>query len=302
MKKIVIISGPTASGKSRVALELAEKFDGEIINADSMQVYRQMDIGTAKPPAEDRARVSHHLIDIVEPGEEYSAARFRIDATRAIEDITERGKLPFITGGTGLYIKALTMGLVNGPGEDKSIRERLTKEAETGGAEVLYEKLKSVDPVSATRIHPNNLVRVIRALEVFYITGRPLSEIQAGHSFKETPFDALNIGLKLDRELLYERINHRTGEMIEAGLVEEVRGLLGQGYSRDLKPMLGLGYKEICAHLLGGVNLGEAISEIKKHTRHYAKRQMTWFNSMDILWFSPEDISGMITSIEEHLK
>ncbi len=302
MTKIVTICGPTASGKSKAALELAERFNGEIINADSMQVYRGMDIGTAKPTAKERARVAHHLIDIVDPGDEYTAARFRVDATRAIEDITSRGKLPFITGGTGLYIKALTMGLAPGPGEDKTIRERLTKEAATGGAGALFEKLKSTDPVSATRIHPNNLVRVIRALEVFYLTGRPLSEIQAGHSFNESPFDTLMIGLKLDRETLYERINNRTEQMIEAGLVEEVRNLLDQGYSKDLKPMLGLGYKEVSAHLLGGANLSEAISDIKKHTRNYGKRQMTWFNSMDILWFSPADISGMITAIEEHLK
>ncbi len=302
MTKIVTICGPTASGKSKVAIELAERFNGEIVNADSMQVYRGMDIGTAKPTAKDRARVAHHLIDILDPDGDYTAARFRVDATKAIDDITGRGKLPFVTGGTGLYIKALTQGLVKGPGEDKDIRERLIKEAESSGAVALHEKLKSADPVSAGRIHPNNLVRVIRALEVFYLTGSPLSEIQAGHSFRESPFDTLNIGLKLDRPELYERINKRAEQMIEAGLPEEVKKLLDQGYSRDLKPMLGLGYKEVSAHLLDGLDLDEAISDIKKHTRRYGKRQMTWFNSMDILWFSPTDISGMITAIEEHLK
>ncbi len=289
--RIVIITGPTASGKSGLAMDLCERLSnsggqtGEIINADSMQLYKGLDIGTAKPSKEEQERVPHHLIDIVSPDEDYTAALFREDASRAIEEISRRGARPFVVGGSGLYIRVLTKGLLKGPGEDSEFRARLTAEAEEKGGQVLYERLQAVDPLSATRIHPNNRVRIIRALEVSYLTGRPLSELQAEHSFAERPYETLKIAIKMTRKALYERIEERVDQMIKDGLVAEVEGLLKRGYREDLKPMQGLGYKEITAYIAGRRTLAEATRLIKKNTRNFAKRQLTWFRSdEDINW------------------
>jgi tRNA dimethylallyltransferase len=301
--KIVIIVGPTASGKSSLALYLAGIFDGEIVSADSMQVYRFMDIGTAKPSKEERGAVPHHVIDVVDPDEDYSAASFRIDARKAIREIGSRGKKVFVVGGTGLYIRALTKGLFEGPGSVPELRERFLNEAELKGRVSLYEELRKVDPGAASHIHPNNLARVIRALEVYHVTNRPISEFQEAHAFKEEAFCYLKIGLRKTREVLYKDIEGRVNRMIEEGLVGETRRLLRMGYSGDLKPMQGLGYKQMVEFIRGGCTLTEAVSQIKTDTKRYAKRQMTWFNKEgDIRWFPPDERGAIIPAVRAHFE
>ncbi|MEE9615227.1 MAG: tRNA (adenosine(37)-N6)-dimethylallyltransferase MiaA [Thermodesulfobacteriota bacterium] len=303
--KIVIIVGPTASGKSRLAIELARVFDGEVVSADSMQVYKGMDIGTARPSPAERGAVPHHLMDIVDPDCDYTAARFREDAAAAINDIDSRGKRAFVVGGTGLYIRALTEGLFEGPGEDHRFRDGLKKEAAEHGGQSLHRKLAEVDPVSASRTHPNNTHRVVRALEVYHLTGRPISELQAEHGFGEEPFDLLKIGLVKEREALYRDIDGRVDGMMEAGLLAEVCRLIdagyGAGYKEGLKSMQGLGYKEMLDHVAGGCTLEEAVRLLKRNTRHYAKRQMTWFKKdKDIRWFTSGESSVIIPVVREY--
>ncbi len=288
--KIIVIVGPTAVGKSKVAIELAERFNGEIINADSMQVYRFMDIGTAKPSKEDRERVRHHLIDIRNPDEEFDAAQFRDEASKAVEDIVGRGYLPIVTGGTGLYLKALTEGLFDVPKVDKELRARLRIEVEDSGISALFKRLAEVDPVAAERIGPYNTHRIIRALEIFYLTGIPISQHQKSHAFSERPYDCLKIGLSVEREALYKKIDDRVDSMIKDGLVEEVSRIIAMGYRPETKAMQALGYSQICGYLDGKYNLDEAIALIKRDTRHYAKRQMTWFRRDDeITWFDTKE-------------
>lgn len=283
--RLVIIQGPTASGKSELAVRLAERFDGEVVNADSMQVYRRMDIGTAKPSREERERIPHHLIDIVEPDEPFSAADFCRHADAAIADIHARGKRILLVGGTGLYIKTLTRGLVDSPGGNEEIREELEEAVQREGLEALHRRLAAVDPASAARLHPNDRIRIVRALEVYLQTGRPLSQWQDAHRFAEDRYACLTLAISVERALLYRRIGERVDRMIAGGLVEEVRGLLAAGFPPTLKSMGAIGYKEICAHLAGACTLAEAVELIKKNTRNYAKRQMTWFRkSPEIIW------------------
>lgn len=299
--KAVIIAGPTAAGKSSLAMALAEEFNGEIINADSMQVFRFMDIGTAKPSREDLLKVPHHLMDIVEPDEEYTVARYRADALEKIREIGSRGRNIFIAGGTGLYIKALTQGLFPGPKADKALRERLKKEGLEKGAEALHGRLKDVDPESAASIHARNTVRVIRALEVYELTKRPISEFHREHGFSESLFEALKIGLEKDRKALYADIEARIDRMVEDGLVEEVKGLL-ERYGADAKPMHGLGYREITGFIEGLCPLDEAIGLLKRNTRRYAKRQFTWFRKdPEIKWFTPERKNDIIALVRGFL-
>jgi tRNA dimethylallyltransferase len=301
--KIVIITGPTASGKTGLAMELAGIFGGEIVSADSMQVYRYMDIGTAKPSKHERNDVPHHGIDIVDPDEDYSAARFRTDAMEAIKEIDSRGKKVFVVGGTGLYIRALTKGLFEGPGSVPELRERFLRQAELNGRVSLYEELLEVDPAAASDIHPNNLPRIIRALEVYQVTNRPISEFQKTHAFKEEPFCYLKIGLKKTRDVLYRDIERRVDRMMEEGLASETRNLIRMGYSGDLKPMQGLGYKEMVQYISGECTLAEAVSQIKTNSRRYAKRQMTWFNNEgDIKWFSPDEKGEITSAVKAHFE
>lgn len=301
--KIVVILGPTASGKSALAVELALKFNGEVINADSMQVYRYMDIGTAKPSVGERQRVPHHLIDIVDPDEDYTAADFKRDAEEKIAEITSKGKNVFIAGGTGLYIRALTQGLFEGPGADKRLRDELKSEAQAHGKEALYERLKRVDPASAAAIHPNNLVRVIRAIEVYELSKRPISELQKEHGFQASRYDVLKVGLMKEREALYRDIDARVDAMMEAGLLDETKRLMDAGYSIDLKPMCGLGYKEMSGFLMGETALDEAVALIKRNTRRYAKRQMTWFRKEGgVKWFSPVGRNEVMEAVRGFLK
>jgi tRNA dimethylallyltransferase len=283
--KILVICGPTASGKSDLALRLAERLDGEIINADSMQVYRGMDIGTAKPSVEERAHISHHLIDIVNPDQSFSVADFADAADAAVIDIHARGKRAIVAGGTGLYIRSLLKGLVDSPAGTEEIRSELHAEAEQRGNEAMLEELRRVDPELAERMHSNNLVRIIRALEVFRQTGIPLSRYQQEHGFSRQRYYSLQIGIDVVRPLLYSRIEQRVDHMIAEGLQSEVQNLLERGCRPDLKAMRAIGYKEMTAFLAGEYDFDEAIRLIKRNTRHYAKRQLTWFKAdQDILW------------------
>jgi tRNA dimethylallyltransferase len=302
--KIVVIVGPTASGKSAVALELARHFGAEIINADSIQVYKYMDIGTAKPSPEERHLVRHHLIDILYPDEEFSAALFREEARRAIAEVSMQGKKSMIVGGTGLYIKALTSGLIRGGEVDPAIRSRLQSEVQSGGRERLYTRLQEVDPTAAARLHPHDTYRIIRALEVYERTGRPISALRQRHLFQEEPYQALKIGLMPEREDLYRRIDERVDDMIRHGLGEEVRHLLEMGYAPALKAMQSLGYKQMVAHLQGEYDLAEATRRIKRDTKRYAKRQITWFKAdTQIRWVAyPKDRDAVVRMLEGFLR
>jgi tRNA dimethylallyltransferase len=291
--KIVIVQGPTASGKSELAVRLAERFSGEIVNADSMQVYRGMDIGTAKPSADQLRRVPHHLLDVVAPDQMFSAADFSREAERVIQDIVRRGKHVFVCGGTGLYIRALTKGLMDSPPGDAALREELKELAGRIGGEALHLKLAEVDPVSAERIHPNDQFRIIRALEVFHLTGRPISELRGEHRFGTLRYDYCKIGISVDRETLYRKIDNRVDLMIRQGFLEEVQALLAAGYPASLKPMRSLGYRHLCNYLEGVITLDDALQLMKRDTRRYAKRQLTWFNQdPEIKWIEyPENVA-----------
>ena len=305
MKKIrlVIILGPTASGKTELAFRLAERFSGEIVNADSLQVYRGMDIGTAKPSPELRHRIPHHLVDRVDPDEDFSASDFRREAGRLIADIHGRGKKVFLVGGTGFYIKALLKGLADTPSGGGAIRKGLEGMArEAGGAELL-RRLAEVDPETAGRLHPNDQVRIIRALEVYLQTGRPISQFRSEHGFAGDYYDHLKIGIAVERGELYRRIDERVERMIGEGLIREVEGLLTAGFSPRLKSLLSIGYKEICAHLTGEYPLEEAVRLIKRDSRRYAKRQMTWLKKdNEIIWVEyPEQFDTICNYVIEFL-
>ena len=287
-KKIVLVCGPTATGKSHCAIEIATALGGEVVGADSMQIYRHMDIGTAKATDEERNLVPHHLIDVVEPDGDFSAAEYGRLAGEAVDGILSRGRLPVIAGGTGLYMGSLVDGIFEGPGRDDAIREELTRYAEAEGREALHRKLSRVDPESGEAIHYNNISRVIRAIEVFRLTGTPLSELHRHHrAAAPKRYSPFKVGLELPREDLYKRIDDRVDEMFASGLVGEVEGLLQMGYSGSLKAMKGLGYREGVAYLKGETTIEEARRLIKRNTRHYAKRQLTWFKrDGDIRWYS----------------
>lgn len=288
LPRLVAIVGPTASGKSSLALRLARLFRGEILSADSMQVYRKMDIGTAKPSPAERKLVPHHLIDILDPDQDYSAALFREQADPIIIRLHQKGNPIFVAGGSGLYLKALTRGLFRGPGADPKLRQNLKKRAAQEGAPALHRELAVLDPPAASRIHPEDLLRIVRALEVHFQTQRPISHFQRVHGFQERPYTVLKIGLAWEREELYRRIETRVDRMIEAGWVGEVRELLASGYPRTLKSMKSLGYRHLAAYLDGEADLPEAVAMIKRDTRRFAKRQLTWFRAdAEVHWFDP---------------
>jgi tRNA dimethylallyltransferase len=287
--RIVIILGPTAVGKTELTLALAQTINAEIVNADSQQVYRYLDIGTGKPLQGERKRVRHHLIDVVDPDEEFNAAIYRRLATARIDEILKRGAPAFVCGGSGLYLKALTGGLFAGPDRDSELRAKLEREIAETGLASLYRRLIAVDPNANTNIHPNDRQRIIRALEVYQSTGRPLSAWQNEHRFHEQSFDVLKIGLERERSALYDLINERSESMIRAGLLDEVRGLLARGYSLDLKPLRSVGYRQMGEVIKESKTLPEALEEMKQETRRLAKRQLTWFRSdPEIRWFHPE--------------
>lgn len=289
LNSILILTGPTAVGKTQLALEIADKRDGEIISADSRQVYRFLDIGTAKPSAEIRDRVPYYLIDILDPTERYSAARFRADALRLIREIAGRGRWPLVVGGTGLYLRALTQGLFQGPGADEKVRERLHKEALEKGTGFLHERLAKVDPKTAARLHQNDRTRIIRALEVYEVTGRPISEWQEKGQYPETEFSFVQVGLQMERSRLYERIDRRVDQMLANGLRREVEKILASGVSPESPGLKTVGYQEVIVHLAGRCSWDKTVALIKQHSRNFAKRQLTWFRSQtDIIWLDAE--------------
>lgn len=291
--------GPTGVGKSATAVHLARRFAGEIISCDSIQVYRGFDIGTDKPSKELRRAVPHHLLDIVDPDCQFTAADFVREALKAIDLIEKNGHLPFIVGGTGLYFRALLSGLFPGPGRDDSLRQELTRKIQKEGLSRLREKLEEVDPAYAQLIGARDQIRIIRALEVFYLTQKPLSEhFEATRSLLQG-FHPIKIGLKLKRETLYRKIETRVERMFRNGIVEEVKGLLARGVEETAPPFRALGYQHVLRHLRGEISLDDAMALTKKETRHYAKRQITWFKKMEgIRWFDPDDIA----SVEDYLE
>ncbi len=300
---LVLLAGPTASGKTSLSIELATRISAEIVNADSMQVYRHMDIGTAKPTLEERRTIPHYLIDAACPDEPFDAARYLHLARPAVEDIKRRGKVPLVVGGTGLYMKVLTRGLCPGPSSDSELKRKLIADENSRGLPQLYGDLLRVDPESAARIHPNDRQRILRALEVFALTGVPLSVSQKDHCFKEELFPSVKIFINREREALYERIDRRVELMIESGLKGEVEDLLGMGYGAELKPMQSLGYKQMSAHISGAISLSEAISGIKRQTRHYAKRQITWFRGdPEFRSFDADDIDGILSYVKTGIR
>ncbi|WDP88064.1 MAG: tRNA (adenosine(37)-N6)-dimethylallyltransferase MiaA [Desulfobacter sp.] len=288
MKKILTICGPTGIGKTGFAIQLAQKFNGEIIGADSMQIYRHMEIGTAKPDAKERAMAPHHLIDFLDPGCEFDAGKYAAAADKAIGDIISRGKLPIVAGGTGLYIRALLYGLFRAAPVCTKTLERLTQELEEKGSQHLYDRLVRCDPGAAQKIHPNDQFRLIRALEVYATCGEAISGKQKEHGFKEPRYQSLTFGLSMDRPQLYERINQRVDIMVEQGLLHEVNALVEKGYSLDLKSMQSIGYRQMGMFIRGEVDFNEAVRLLKRDTRRYAKRQFTWFNKEPgLIWIDP---------------
>jgi tRNA dimethylallyltransferase len=275
--RLLVLSGPTATGKTALAVSLALKFPLEIVNADSMQVYRGMDIGTAKPTPEERKEVPHHLIDIANPDEDYNAGRFVSDAEIAIRKIRERGNYPLVAGGTGMYIRALLRGLDPLPSDPGTRAELSRRWREEGGAS-LYAELENIDPVSAAAIHPADRQRVLRALEISELAGTAASGLKKQWAGGGGKFRILFISLSMDRETLYSRIDVRVERMFQAGLVEEVKSLMASGYGPDLKPMKSLGYRHVVSFLSGNVTLKETIVEMKRDTRRFAKRQETWLS------------------------
>lgn len=290
-----IITGPTAVGKTSLTIRLAKELNGEIINADSVQIYRGLDIGSAKPSIEERAEAPHHLVDILDPDEPFSVADFLRHAGRIAKDIISRGKTVIVSGGTGLYIKAFLNGLSPCPGRDAAIRRQLEEHRKKTGTEDFFRILEKVDPAAARRIHPNDRYRVIRALEVYYTTGENISSW-----WEKQPVDIFSTGTLPDREIikialmrprqdLYRRIEARVEDMMQKGFKEEVKGLLKKGYHPGVKPLQSLGYSQMIRHLSGRISLDQAVMEIKKETRRYAKRQLTWFRAIPgIRWYHPE--------------
>ncbi|SDC26848.1 MULTISPECIES: tRNA (adenosine(37)-N6)-dimethylallyltransferase MiaA [unclassified Candidatus Frackibacter] len=303
---LVAIIGPTAVGKTKLSLTLAKRFNAEIISGDSMQVYKGMDVGTAKPTVEERNNIPHHMIDILPPEEEFSVAAFQARVDELIPKIINRNRLPMLVGGTGLYVKALIQGFIFPDMEtDWKLRERLEAEAEEYGTEYVHNKLKAIDPPLAEKLHPNDLRRVIRGIEVYKQTGKTSTHFKKEAKERPPRYRAIKIGLRREREELYDRINRRVDIMIEEGLIEEVKELYETGYDRDLQSMQGLGYKEIIGYLEGEYDLKEAIRLIKRDTRHFAKRQLTWFRKdKEIDWFDVDKMKfeDLITQTEELIR
>lgn len=296
---LIVVAGATASGKTRLAIDIAKATGGEIVSADSMQIYRYMDIGTAKPTAAERAECPHHLIDFVEPDADFSVADYTELAHMAIADITARGRLPVMCGGTGLYINSVVNDIIFGEEQtDPALREELNALAEREGGEYMLTMLKEFDPVSAARLHPNNLRRIVRAIEFYKASGMPISVHQ--ERTKQAPSRYVPVMFMVDhpRDVLYDRINKRVDIMFEEGLYSEVERLRDMGYRRELNSMQGIGYKELMAHFAGELTLDEAIDSIKQNSRRYAKRQLTWFRRDErIISLDPASAAELAVSL-----
>lgn len=296
---IVVICSPTATGKTHLAIELAESCGGQIVNADSLQVYRYLDIGTAKPAREERKRVAHHLIDVVDPNEEFNAAIYTEQARSVIEILARENKPVFVVGGTGLYIRALLQGIIATPPVDENIRNYYKDLRDRLGREYLFDLLRKRDPEAAARINPHDAVRVIRALEVLEQSGQSIIVLQQKHLFADCPYNACKIGLRVNRDELKKRISLRTEKMVEAGLVDEVRGLLDRGYDEKLKPLQSLGYKQVIEFIRGRCDWNRTLAMINRDTWHYSKRQQTWFSAdKAINWFAPEQEDEIRKTVE----
>ena len=296
---LVIICSPTATGKTELAIELASIFGGEILSADSLQVYRYLDIGTAKPSIEQRNKIRHHMIDVVNPDEEFNAAIYTEQARTIIDDLFSQEKPVFVVGGTGLYIRALLRGIIDTPAVDDKIRNHYRELRDLHGKEYLYQLLKRRDAQAALKIKPNDSIRVIRALEVLEQSGESIIEMQKRHSFADCPYATYKIGLQFDREELKNRIVRRTEKMVAAGLLGEVKNLLDRGYSGKLKPLQSLGYKQVIEFLSGKYDWETALHLIARNTWHYAKRQMTWFAAdKEINWYNPDNLDNIKINIE----
>lgn len=301
--KLVLICGPTAVGKTSAAIRMAERFAGDVVNADSMQVYRYMDIGTAKPTSEETRRVVHYMIDVADPDEAYDAARFSREGRAAVRSVATAGRLPVVAGGTGLYIRTLLYGVCDALPEDARVRARLKAEALESGSAAMHRRLAACDPGAAAKIHPNDAYRIIRAIEVYESSGIPVSEFRRRHGFSDAPYDVLKLGLSMDRPRLYDRIDRRVGQMIEEGLREEVESLLEAGYPENLKSMQSLGYRHLAAFIKGKTDLDTAVYTLKRDTRRYAKRQLSWFgNDPDVKWFHPDGIDRMADCVADFLR
>ena len=290
-QKLLVLGGPTAVGKTELSIRLAEKLNGEIISADSMQIYKYMDIGSAKVTKEEMRGIKHHLIDVIEPDVPFSVADFKEHGDKALKDIISRGKFPIIAGGTGLYINSLTCNMTFTEAEkDEEYRLELEKLADEKGNEYIHDMLKDIDPISYKEIHFNNRKRVIRALEVYKLTGKPFSSYNAGEDFYKSDYDVHYYVLNMDREKLYNRINKRVDIMLENGLLDECIKLKNLGYTSDMQSMQGIGYKEILYYLENKISLEEAVNMIKQGSRNYAKRQLTWFRRDKRCIFLDKDI------------
>lgn len=302
--KIVVVCGPTASGKTKLGIALAKRFDGEVVSADSMQIYREMDIGTAKPTAEEKEGIPHHMLDVADPWENYSVACYVKDASACVDDILSRGKLPIIVGGTGLYIDSLCKGLDFASFHPESgHRERLQEEAKRQGSAALWETLQKIDPEAAARLHPNDEKRVIRALEVWHETGKTITQHNEESKARPPRYEAIRIGLNFaDREELHQRINQRVDEMMELGLDAEVRRLLEQGVPNTCTAMQAIGYKEMTSCLQEGTPLAPAVEEIKLRSRQYAKRQLTWFRrNASVHWICWEKSPNFTSALQDSI-
>jgi len=298
--KLLVILGSTAVGKSKLAIEIAKRIDAEIVNADSLQVYRFLDIGTAKPSLEEQNQVPHHMIDIVDPNEEFNAGLYRKTAGPLIRELHSKSTRIILVGGTYLYVRVLLYGIIEEISANKEIRENLRRLKSTFGTSYLYEMLNSLDPDSAYRIHPNDYVRIERALEAYYLTGEKMSRLREKHGFKENEYEVLKIGLSEEREVLRKRIDERVDRMIQEGLADEVKRLRDMGFGKDLKPMQSIGYKQINQYLDGEITFERAIELIKRDTKRFAKRQMTWLRQdRDIHWYHlPEDLDWIMNAVE----
>lgn len=300
--KVLAVVGPTASGKSALGLQLAAQFSGAIISADSMQVYRQMDIGTAKPSLAEQRSVPHHLLDILGPEQPYDAGRFVADADRAIEQVHQSGLVPIVVGGTHLYLKALIHGLIPTPDVDIELKQRLYERLKLEGVAPLYQELCEVDPLTAQRLEPMDSSRVVRALSVWLSTGRSITDWHEEHEFKEQRYQPFYIAVQWEREQLYQRINQRVEHMVQSGLVEETQGLLGRGYAGSLPSLNSIGYKQAVSHLNGEISHQMMVQQIQQSTRRYAKKQLTWIKQLpDLHWVKPDELDSIHPAITAFL-
>ena len=297
---VVVICGPTGVGKTAAAIDVARRFGGEIVGADAMQVYRRMEVGTAKPTAAEQALVRHHLIDVIDPDEPFDASRYCELARKALAGLHAREVLPLVVGGTGLYIKALLHGVFRAGRPDPQVRKRLQDEAAKLGPQALHRRLAGIDPAAAGRIHPNDTFRIVRALETAEATGKTITAHHRRHRFQDSPYRSFKVGLHMERKALYERIDRRVEAMLQAGFVEEVQQLLDAGYGPELKSMQSLGYRHMVACLRGEMEMAEAVRTMKRDHRRYAKRQMTWFRKdPQIHWADPQKISELYPAMED---